>query len=113
MHEVSLIESTLDLALNYAKEQGASQIHRIKLRVGALSGVIPEALNFAFEVVAKGTIAENSHLEIETVPVIVHCPNCQIDFAPSDLIYDCPRCQQLCYDVRQGKELELASLEIS
>jgi hydrogenase nickel incorporation protein HypA/HybF len=107
------MKSTLDLALSYAKEQRASQIHRIKLRVGALSGVIPEALNFAFEVVVKGTIAENARLEIETVPVIVHCPNCQFDFTPSDFIYDCPRCQKLCCEVQQGKELELTSLEIS
>ncbi|MBZ8181091.1 hydrogenase maturation nickel metallochaperone HypA [Oscillatoria salina] len=113
MHEVSLMENTLELVLNYAQKEGAKEIHWIKLKVGALSGVIPEALAFAFDVVIQGTIAQNAHLEIETVPVIVHCEKCQLDFTPSDFIYDCPRCQQLCYEIRQGKELELVSMEIA
>ncbi|MFW6357903.1 MAG: hydrogenase maturation nickel metallochaperone HypA [Chroococcales cyanobacterium] len=113
MHEVSLMENTLDLALNYAKEQGATEIHWIKLKVGELSGVIPEALEFAFDVVIQGTIAEKARLEIETIPVIAHCPTCDLDFPPSDLIYECPSCHQFCFEVCQGKELELASLEIS
>jgi hydrogenase nickel incorporation protein HypA/HybF len=51
MHEVSLLESTLELAVDYAHQQGATQIHRLTLRVGQLSGVIPEALQFAFDIV--------------------------------------------------------------
>ena len=51
MHEVSLLENTLELALDYARQQNATQIHHLTLRVGQLSGVIPEALQFAFEIV--------------------------------------------------------------
>lgn len=51
MHEVSLMQTTLDLAFNHAAQQGAQQIHWIKLRVGELSGVVPEALTLAFEIV--------------------------------------------------------------
>jgi hypothetical protein len=48
--------AALELALGYAQQQGASHIHRLTLRVGQLSGVIPEALRFAFEIVVQGTI---------------------------------------------------------
>ena len=57
MHEVGVMQSALEIALEQAGRQGASRIDCIALRVGPLSGVVPEALEFAFDVVARGTIA--------------------------------------------------------
>jgi hydrogenase nickel incorporation protein HypA/HybF len=113
MHEVSLLENTLELALSYAQQQGATQIHQLTLRVGQLSGVIPEALQFAFDIVAQGTIAEKAQLLIETIPAICYCQTCQQDFQPTDWIYECPTCHQLCTELLQGRDLELVSLEVS
>ncbi len=113
MHEVSIMQNALDLALAQAAQQGAQRIHWIKLRVGELSGVIPDALAFAFEIVTAGTIAAEAQLELETVPVICYCLTCQQDFHPDDWIYSCPICNQLTTELRQGRELELSSLEVS
>jgi hydrogenase nickel incorporation protein HypA/HybF len=113
MHEVSIMEQTLEIALNHAKQQQATQIHRIKMKVGTLSGVIPEALEFAFDVVTKGTIAETARFEIESIPVRCYCHHCNVEFQPDDFIYECPHCHQYSLDIRQGKELELTSLEVS
>lgn len=113
MHEVSIMQNAIDLALAQAVQQGAQQIHWIKLRVGELSGVIPDALTLAFEIVAAGTIAAEAQLEVETVPVICYCPTCQREFHPDTWIFSCPFCQQLTTELRQGQELELTSLEVS
>ena len=113
MHEVSLLENTLELAVGYAQQQGASHIHRLTLRVGALSGVIPEALRFAFEIVVQGTMAAQAELVIEMLPAICYCADCDQDFQPTDYIYECPRCHQLSSQIRQGRDLELISLEVS
>lgn len=113
MHEVSLMAQTLEIALDCAKQRDATQIHRLKLRVGRLSGVVPEALTFAFDVVTKDTIAQNAQLEIETVPARCYCDRCQIEFQPDDIIFTCPHCHQTSTQVLSGKELELASLEVS
>jgi hydrogenase nickel incorporation protein HypA/HybF len=113
MHEVSLLESTLELALSYAEQQNATQIHHFTLRVGQLSGVIPEALQFAFDIVVQGTIAETATLSIETIPAICYCSSCQQDFQPTDWIYECPTCHQLSAELLQGRDLELVSLEVS
>jgi hydrogenase nickel incorporation protein HypA/HybF len=113
MHEVSLLESTLELALSYAQKQNATKIHHLTLRVGQLSGVIPEALQFAFEIVVQGTIAETATLSIETIPAICYCSTCHQDFQPTDWIYECPTCHQLSYKLLQGRDLELVSLEVS
>ncbi|MGF1603964.1 MAG: hydrogenase maturation nickel metallochaperone HypA [Thermosynechococcaceae cyanobacterium] len=113
MHEVSIMQNALDLALAQAAQQGAQRIHWIKLRVGELSGVIPEALILAFEIVTANTIAADAELELETVPVICRCPTCHQDFHPDDWIYICPICDQLTTELSQGRELELTSLEVS
>ena len=113
MHEVSLMSNTLDIALAHAQQQGATKIHLIKMRVGALSGVVPDALEFAFDICTQGTIAEGAKLEMDYINVSCYCPNCSINFQPDDVIYECPQCHQISADIRQGKELELTSLEVS
>lgn len=113
MHEVSLMEQTLAIAVAQAQNHGASKIHRLVLRVGQQSGVVADALSFAFEVVKENTMASEALLVIEEVPVTVHCQACQQNFQPRDWIYRCPECGQISQTLVDGKQLELASLEIS
>lgn len=107
------MQAALSVALDYAQAEGAQQIHRLQLQVGELSGVDPDALAFAFDVVSSGTLAEKAELELIRIPVRCYCSSCQQMFQPSGWIYECPRCRQLSADIRQGRTLELASLEIS
>ena len=113
MHEVGMTEQLIAIAIEHAHRAGASHIHLIKARVGDLSGVVPEALTFAFDVSAKGTIAETAKFEIERVQTQCYCTHCQQAFTPTDWIFVCPHCHQISHDIRQGKELELVSLEVS
>lgn len=113
MHEVSIMEQTLEIALENVRSQGARQIHWLKMRIGEMSGVVPEALEFAFDVVTEGTIAQGAKLEIETVPVVCHCSNCGVEFQPPELFYECPQCGHLSSQIIAGKEIELTSLEVS
>jgi hydrogenase nickel incorporation protein HypA/HybF len=113
MHEVSIMAQTLEIALENAAKQDAQKIHRLKMRIGTISGVVPEALNFAFDVVTEGTIAQGANLEIEIVQVICYCSHCQIEFQPPDLFYECPQCDRLSNKIIAGREIELTSLEVS
>ncbi|NJL00541.1 MAG: hydrogenase maturation nickel metallochaperone HypA [Spirulinaceae cyanobacterium RM2_2_10] len=113
MHEVSLMAQTLELAIAQVHTQQANRIHRLKMRIGELSGVVPEALAFAFEVAIPGTLAAGAVLELETVPARCHCRACERDFQPTDWFYECPHCGQLSSQILAGKEIELTSLEVS
>lgn len=113
MHEVSLMEQTLAIALDQAQQQKAQRIHRLKMRIGEVSGVVPDALSFAFDVVTAGTIAEGATLEIESVPVTCLCPHCDLIFNPPDLFYECPQCGTYIHKPLAGQEIELTSLEVS
>jgi hydrogenase nickel incorporation protein HypA/HybF len=112
MHELSIMHSALSLALDQAQAAGARRVQVIRLRIGALSGVVPEALQFAFEALAPGTLAEGGQLAIEAIPARFWCGQCRREFQSDDLLADCPDCHEPSGDLRAGRELEVASLEI-
>jgi hydrogenase nickel incorporation protein HypA/HybF len=113
MHELGLMQNALAIALDYAAREQAQRIDRLVLRVGSLSGVEPEALQFVFDVVRQGTLAEQAQLQIETCPTVCFCPHCEQPFEPLDQGYECPRCHHWSSALLQGRELELAALEVS
>ena len=112
MHELSIMQSALSMALDQAQQAGAVRVHTIRLRIGALSGVVPDALEFAFEVLTPGTLAEGSQLAIERVPARFWCRTCTQEFQSDDMFAECPGCHRVSGELRAGREMELASLEI-
>ena len=101
------------LAVESAQAQGASRVHGLRLRVGALSGAVPDALQFAFEAVTDGTMAKGASLSIEAVPASWWCAACAAEFNGDDLLAECPRCGAWSSELRAGRELEIASIEVS
>ena len=113
MHELSIAMSLIDLAGREAEQAGATQVQKVYIRVGALSGVVSEALAFAFDVASENTLLEGARLEIEEIPVTVYCPHCRSEGILSDLYaFRCPACEAPTMDIRGGRELEMTSLEI-
>jgi hydrogenase nickel incorporation protein HypA/HybF len=113
MHELSIMQSALSIALEQARQAGATRVHEIRLRIGALSGVVPDALEFAFEALTPGTPAEGAHLTIEHVPARFWCAACSREFTSEDMFGECPDCHALSGELRGGREMEVASLEIA
>jgi len=112
MPELAFMLIALNLALEQAQKAHASRVHVIRLRIGTLSGVVPEALTFAFEALAPGTLAEGAQLAIEPVAARFWCAACSREFQADDLFAECPDCHTPSGELRAGREMELASLEI-
>lgn len=106
------MDSALNLALESAQKEGANRILEIRLKIGALSGVVPDALRFAFDTLTPGTLAEGAELAIQDVPARFWCATCAKEFEAEDLLSDCPECHQPSGDLRAGREMELAAVEI-
>lgn len=115
MHEVGIIESALEVVLRHVTEQHAQRVERIVLRIGALAGVEPTALQFAFDAVSRGTPADGAALEIESVAAAVYCAGCAREFTAErgSFIFRCPTCGDFCGEVRRGRELELSRIEMT
>ena len=112
MHEVGLMQDALRIALDQARREKATRILTLRMRVGALSGVVPDALSFAFECLSRGTPAEGGKLEIESVPAVCWCGACNKEFPAPDLGFECPACGTIATELRSGREIEVASLDL-
>ncbi|MGB7749164.1 MAG: hydrogenase maturation nickel metallochaperone HypA [Verrucomicrobiia bacterium] len=112
MHELSIMQSALDQVLEKARQAGASRVHVIRLRIGVLSGVVPDALQFAFEALADGTPAQGAQLLIEDVPARFWCAACNHEFEATRMFAECPDCHRSSTELRAGREMELTSLEV-
>jgi hydrogenase nickel incorporation protein HypA/HybF len=113
MHEVGLMQQALEMAEEQLRLHGGQRIHRMAFRVGPLSGVEPDALRFAFDVVSQDTCADGARIDIEEVPARCWCAVCAREFEPDGFAFLCPECGQISDEVRAGREFELLSLEIS
>lgn len=115
MHEFSIAQAILSIADDYAKRNGAGSITTVGVRVGDFSGVVAEALETAFDIAKQGTLAEHARLEIEAVPLVAFCQNCQTEFKVDNpySVVCCPLCTSLSDELRQGQELDLSYLEVN
>lgn len=106
------MQSALDQVLEQARQAGAGRVHAIRLRIGVLSGVVPDALQFAFEALAAGTLAEGALLNIENVPARFWCATCGHEFEAAQMFAECPDCHRPSGKLRAGREMELTSMEV-
>jgi hydrogenase nickel incorporation protein HypA/HybF len=109
MHELSLMTSLLNAAVTTA---GDAQICALRVRVGPLSGVVVDALRFAFEALSSDTPAKGARLDIEETAISIHCPRCGADYETPLGSYQCPSCGSTDGELRGGNELELVSIEV-
>ena len=112
MHELSIAMGIVDAALDESQRRGV-QVSAVHLRLGALSGVVKDALMFSYEVACQGTPLQGSQLNVEDVPVIVFCSQCQQERELRSVqLFACPECGAPTMDVRRGKELEVFAIEV-
>ncbi len=113
MHELSIAYSLVESAGEAARQAGAKQVNVVHLRLGKLSGVVKDSLQFGYDIAVKGTLLEGSQLLIEELPVVIFCESCQREVALEGIQnFRCPQCGTPSREVRQGKELEIRSMEI-
>ena len=112
MHELSIAMSIVEAAVDEARQRGVT-VSAVHLRLGALSGVVKDALLFSYEVACQDTELQGSQLIVEDVPVVIFCPQCQREQTLESVqSFCCPQCGTPSMDVRRGKELEVFALEV-
>lgn len=104
MHESTLAEGILKIALDVAAENHAQKISVVGLKLGEMSGVEVEALTFSFDVLKKNTAAENSTLKINRVPITAQCNKCGRNFTVERYNFFCPECEGILI-LKSGREL--------
>jgi hydrogenase nickel incorporation protein HypA/HybF len=109
MHELSIAEAVVDIAVRHADSRPVSVV---ELKVGHLRQVVPSALEFAFELVAQGTVLDGAELRMEEVPAAGSCRSCGMGTPLPDLPLCCRHCGGFDVEVTSGEELLVESLEL-
>jgi hydrogenase nickel incorporation protein HypA/HybF len=112
MHELSIAMSILDMAEEEAGRRSA-EVDVIYVKLGALSGIVKEALLSAYDLARTETSLGDTRLEIEEVPVMIFCPRCQAPRSvPSTQQLSCRDCETPSSEILQGRELQVVALEL-
>lgn len=111
MHELVIVEGILDVIIPEVKKHHAEKILSIKLKIGEMSGVVPECIHEYFGVASKGTIAEGAKVIIEKTPVMITCPDCGYSGEIRKGMHECPSCGSLRFRITSGSEYFIDSVE--
>lgn len=113
MHEASIALSVIEIAEKHCRDAGYGSIIKIDLRIGKGSGVLPDALIMAFDIVKLETMAARAALTIESVPLGGRCQSCNTDFTTDDqFILACPSCSAKDFKLDRGRELDITEIEV-
>lgn len=112
MHEMSLALALVDQAAELARQDGCSRVLAIDVSIGALSGVMRDALEFCFPAAARGTPLEGTALRIIEVPLKGLCRACGCASQPEPFEIECPHCGSPGLELTDAREFKLVSLEV-
>jgi hydrogenase nickel incorporation protein HypA/HybF len=111
MHELSIARALVAVAERHLPPSGGD-VRALRVAVGAATGVVPAALEWAFEAAAAGSRLAGARLIIERVAARSRCTTCRAEYCFDDLLGRCPVCGALGGELLAGEELTLRSLEV-
>jgi hydrogenase nickel incorporation protein HypA/HybF len=113
MHELSIVMSILDIATREMQKADAEVVEEIELDIGRLSGVEPDAFDFAWQQAIKGTPLAQAERRINYIPGQARCMECNAEFPIEQYFDPCPVCGEHLLDIKSGKELRVKTILVA
>ncbi len=112
MHEMSIAQSLIEILGDEMEKHDAKVLKSVRLRIGRLSAIVPEALSFCFQVMTDGTAMAGAELLMEVIPLTGRCPECQKEFEIEDYRFICPTCGSGRIETIAGQDLSIVDMEV-
>lgn len=112
MHEFSIVTSLLDLCEKNAKENNATKVTRVEVKIGKLSGVEPHLLQTAFDTFKEQTICDGAEFVLHVQDLVIKCHTCNTESTLKKNEFECPTCKGNNLSVLDGEEMYLMRLEM-
>jgi len=112
MHELGVTQSILRIALHHAQQAGAVHIKEVNLVIGELSSIVDDSVQFYWDMIAQGTIAEGAILNFTRIPAMLGCQACGHEFLMDRQEFICPACGSQKIVVAGGEEFYLESIDV-
>jgi hydrogenase nickel incorporation protein HypA/HybF len=111
MHELSVTESLLEIALRHARQSNANRVINLYLVIGQLSSIVDDSIQFYWELISKDTPAEGAILHFERLPATFSCLDCGCEYSPAGDL-SCPTCHSAHVRVKAGGEFRLDAIDV-
>ncbi len=112
VHEMAVTQALLEMSLTKARESGALAVRRINLVIGDMSSVLDDSVQFYFDFISQGSIAEGAKLVFKRVPIKARCRQCGSEFNPGGDNWKCPQCLAPQIEIISGNEFFMESIEV-
>jgi len=112
MHELSVTESILEISLRHASKANAKRITNLYLVIGQLASIIDDSVQFYWDIVSKGTIADGAILHFRRLPATLACKECNHQYAPGADSFSCPNCKSDRVKVISGEEFYMEAIDV-
>lgn len=113
MHEMAVTQDILRIITEHAQRAGASRVTDIYLVIGEMASFVDDSIQFYFDLLTPGTLAEGAMLHFQRIATRFRCRSCATEFAPTARDWLCPTCGALGGDVIAGKEFYVESIEVA
>ncbi len=112
MHEYSIVQSLIDSCEDHAKENSATKVTKVVVKIGVMSGVEPDLLKSAFDTFKEDTVCEICEFIINIQKVKILCNSCKNEYELQKNEYLCPKCKSSDIKVIDGEDMFLMQLEL-
>ena len=112
MHELSITQSLVDLVLEHAARAGGGRVTDVHLRLGSLSSVVADSVQFYWDIFTQGTSAAASQLHFLHIPARFNCKECGHEFVPAGENFDCPSCAGAHVRLIAGDDFQLEAIDV-
>ena len=112
MHELSVTESLLKISVEQAEKAKAQRVTDLHIVIGDLASMVDDSIQFYWDIIAKGTIAEQATLHFRRVPAELQCHTCSSRYQPTEKELICPNCHGIDAKIISGEEFFLESIDV-
>jgi len=112
MHELSVTENILEIALTHANASSATKVTDIYLVIGQLSSIVDDSVQFYWNYISEDTICSGARLHFTRIPAKFRCMDCEIEFEMPNELTACPNCGSMLNTIISGEEFYIDSIEI-
>lgn len=112
MHEMSIAQSLITIIEEEMGRHGAKSLKSVRLHIGQMSAIVPDALSFCFQVITEGTALEGARLDMEVIPLRGSCRECGSEFEVQNYAFVCPSCASTRIDSISGQDLSIVEMEV-
>jgi len=112
MHELPVTKSILNICEEEVKKHGMEKVLAVNIRVGELTGLVPSGIEYYFDIIAKGTVAQGAKINIKKIPINIECKDCGESFECKKGIYNCINCSSHNIKITGGREFLIDTLEM-